>query len=184
MAALPTPNVTRCSLAVRGMHRGPFGSTVLAVPSPIQLVALHVLANVVWIGALLSVALLTARAPFVADPAEVGMLARRVYTRLAIPAFLVSLGAGAGKIALAPQIYAHLTWMHAKLGFAFLVIVLHHSIGARARRVANGNSAAGRGVGWLAIATFLCVAGAVWLGVAKSLPEMPWSARVHARSLE
>jgi uncharacterized membrane protein len=70
--------------------------------------------------------------------------------------------------------------MHAKLGFAFVVIVLHHSIGARARRVANGNSEAGRGVGWLAVATFLCVAGAVWLGVAKSLPEMPARARVQS----
>jgi putative membrane protein len=162
------------------MHRNAFGSTVLVVLSPISLIALHVLANVVWIGALLSVALLTARAPFVADPIDVGMLARRVYTRLAIPAFLVSLAAGAGRIALAPQLYAHLTWMHAKLGFAFVVIVLHHSIGARARRVANGNSEAGRGVGWLAVATFLCVAGAVWLGVAKSLPEMPARARVQS----
>jgi putative membrane protein len=140
------------------------------VPLPLLLVAAHVLANVVWIGALLSVATLTSRAPFVADPSDVGALARRVYWRLAVPAFLVSFGAGVGRIALAPQAYAHLPWMHVKLGLALVVIVLHHVIGARARKVAGGNGDAGHGLGVLATVTFLCTAGAVLLGVAKSFP--------------
>jgi putative membrane protein len=136
---------------------------------PVILVAAHVLANVVWIGALLSVAVLAGRAPFVADPADVGSLARRVYWRLAVPGFLASFAAGAARIALAPQAYAHLPWFHAKLGLAFVVIVLHHIIGGRARRVAGGNSDAGQGLGVMAALTFLCVAGVVLLGVAKSL---------------
>jgi putative membrane protein len=135
----------------------------------VLLVAAHVLANVVWIGALLSVATLTARAPFVADPSDLGSLARRVYWRLAVPGFLASVGAGVARITLAPQVYAHLPWFHAKLGLALVVIVLHHIIGGRARRVANGNADAGRGLGAVAVLTFLCVAGAVLLGVAKSL---------------
>jgi putative membrane protein len=134
------------------------------------LVAVHVLANVVWIGALLSVALIAGRAPFVADPADVGLLARRVYARLAVPAFLISFAAGAGRIALAPQAYAHLPWFHMKVAFAVVVIVLHHVIGGRARRVANGDAEAGRGLGGLAALAFLCVGAAVLLGVAKSLP--------------
>jgi putative membrane protein len=136
---------------------------------PVLLVAAHVLANVVWIGALLSVAVLAGRAPFLADPADVGSLARRVYLRLAVPGFLASFAAGAARIALLPQAYAHMAWFHAKLGLALVVIVLHHVIGGRARRVAGGNSDAGRGLGIVAGLTFVCVAGVVLLGVAKSL---------------
>jgi putative copper export protein len=51
------------------------------------LLALHVLGNVVWIGALLAVTTLAGRARMMADVAEIGQLARRVYLRLAVPAF-------------------------------------------------------------------------------------------------
>jgi protoporphyrinogen IX oxidase len=141
----------------------------LVTTLPVLLVAAHVLANVVWIGALFSVATLAGRAPFVAEPSELGLLARRVYWRLAVPGFLASLGAGVARIALAPQMYAHLPWFHVKMALAVVVVVLHHIIGGRARRVANGDSEAGRGLGALAAFTFLCVAGVVLLGVAKSL---------------
>jgi putative membrane protein len=129
-----------------------------------------VLANVVWIGALLAVAALVGRAPFVAEPAEVGVLARRVYWQFAVPGFIASFVAGVARIALMPQAYAHLYWMHAKLGLALVVIVLHHVIGARARRVARGQAEAGSGAGFLSFVVFLCVAGAVFLGVTKTFP--------------
>jgi putative membrane protein len=137
---------------------------------PTALVALHVLANVVWIGALLSVALLASRAPFMADAADVGALARRVYLRLAVPGFVVSFVAGVTTIALAPQAYARAPWMHVKLTLALAVIVLHHLIGARAKRVAKGDAEAGRSAAVLGLVAFACAAGAVLLGVAKSLP--------------
>jgi putative membrane protein len=137
---------------------------------PTALVAAHVLANVVWIGSLLAVALLTGRGRFAADPAEIGTLARRVHMSLAAPAFLASFAAGVAIIALNPRIYAYLPWMHAKLSFALVVIVLHHVIGGRARRVANGHAEAAHGMGILATLTFVFAAGAVLLGVAKSLP--------------
>jgi protoporphyrinogen IX oxidase len=140
---------------------------VSSLSLPIVLVTVHLVANFVWIGALLAVAVLAAAAPLSADPAEVGRLARRVYVRLAVPGFVASLVAGVARLLLAPSIYAHLPWMHAKLTFALVVIALHHVIGARARRVANGDAAAGRGVAALAIGTFVCAAGAVLLGVAK-----------------
>ena len=60
--------------------------------------------------------------------------------------------------------------MYAKLGFAVVVIVLHHVIGARARQVANGSVRAAYGtwaLGWL---TFLSAAGAVLFAIAKSTP--------------
>jgi putative membrane protein len=137
---------------------------------PVALVAVHLTANVVWIGALLAVALLAGRGPFSADPAEVGTLARRLHTALAVPAFAVSFAAGLARILLEPRVYAHMPWMHAKLTLAFVVIVLHHIIGARARRLAGGEGNAGRGMVTLAVVTFVCAAGAVVLGVEKSLP--------------
>jgi putative membrane protein len=137
---------------------------------PLALTAAHVLANVVWIGSLLAVALLASRAPFSADPAEVGTFARRVHVTLAVPGFLLGFAAGLARLLLAPGVYVHLPWMRAKLWFALGVIVLHHVIGSRARRVANGQADAGRGMGTLAFLVFACAAGAVLLGVAKSLP--------------
>jgi putative membrane protein len=137
---------------------------------PVALVAIHVTANVVWIGALLAVALLAARGPFSADPAEVGTLARRLYVTLAVPGFAGSFAAGLARILLEPRVYAHMPWMHAKLTFALVVIVLHHVIGARVRRLAGGRGDAGRAMGALAVATFVFAAGAVLLGVEKSLP--------------
>jgi protoporphyrinogen IX oxidase len=137
---------------------------------PVLLVSAHLVANVVWIGALLAVALIAGRGPQWADPAEVGALARRIYVRLAVPAFLASFAAGVARLVLDLRVYAHMPWMHAKLTLAVAVIALHHVIGARARRVAKGQGEAGRGMGALATATFVCAAGAVMLGVAKSLP--------------
>jgi putative membrane protein len=116
------------------------------------------------------VGVLIAHAPWTAEPPEVGRLARRIHVRLAIPGFLLSFGTGAARIGLAPMAYAHLPWFHVKLTFALVVIVLHHVIGARAKRVARGRVAAAAGVDFLAIGVLLCAAGAVLFGIAKSLP--------------
>jgi putative membrane protein len=140
------------------------------IPASTFLVAVHLLADVVWIGSLLSVGMLVARAPWMADASEVGALARRLYVTLAVPAFLVSLATGAARILMTPQMYAHAPWLHVKLTFALALIVLHHLIGGRARRVAAGKGKAGSGTGWIAALVFLCAAGAVLLGVTKSLP--------------
>ncbi len=136
----------------------------------VALVSAHVLANVVWIGSILAVGVLIGRARFMADAAEIGALARRVYLRLAVPAFLGSFAFGAARIAMDPHAYAHMPWFHAKLTFAVAVIALHHVLGARARQVAAGTPEAGNKAALLMVATFLCAAGAVWFGVAKQLP--------------
>jgi protoporphyrinogen IX oxidase len=135
------------------------------------LLAVHLIGNVVWIGSLLAVALLVAHAPWTAEPADVGRLARRVHLRLAVPGFLTTFAAGAARIWLMPAAYAHAYWLHAKLGLALLVIIFHHVIGGRARRVAAGHPEAAAGTDLMGIAAFLCAAGAVLLGIAKSLPS-------------
>jgi uncharacterized membrane protein len=140
------------------------------LPLVTALVASHVLANVVWIGALLAECLLLGRARFMADGAEIGALARRVHTRLAVPAFMSSFAFGVARIADDPRLYLHLPWMHVKLAFAAGVIVLHHVIGARSRRVAGGAIGEGSGGPFIGAVIFLCAAVAVLLGVAKQLP--------------
>jgi putative membrane protein len=137
---------------------------------PLALLASHVVGNVVWIGAILSVSVILGAAAFMAEPADAGSIARRVYLRLAVPAFLLSFGTGVGRIVIDPASYLHLPWMHAKLAFAFAVIVLHHVIGGRAKRVARGQRAAARGVGILGFFLLLFAACAAVLGVAKNIP--------------
>jgi putative membrane protein len=134
------------------------------------LVAVHVLANVVWIGALLSVTLIVARAGATKFPVEAWGLARYVHVRLAVPAFLVSFVAGVSRILLAPSVYAHAPWFHAKLTFALVVIVLHHVIGARTKRAAAGTADSARGVPLLGAFVFAAAAGAVFFAIARSLP--------------
>jgi 2-hydroxychromene-2-carboxylate isomerase len=81
------------------------------------------------------------------------------------------------------QSYAHMPWMHAKLTLALGVIVLHHIIGGRAKRVAGGSPDAGKGAQILLLATLVCAAGAVWLGVAKHLPCLAHASVVRSPGL-
>ena len=134
------------------------------------LLAAHVLANTVWIGALMSETVLLSRAAWHSDPADAGTFARRLHTRLAIPAFLASVAAGIARFVPGRYVYARMPWMYAKLGFALVVIVLHHVIGARARAVGSGHvrgSAGTWALGWL---TLLAAGGAVLFAIAKSTP--------------
>jgi putative membrane protein len=103
----------------------------------LALIWLHVTGNVVWIGSILAVAaILTASA---ADAKARGELGQRVYTLMAVPAFVLSFVAGTARLLLDPRYYlvAH-HWMHGKLLFALAVIALHHIIGARAKKLARG----------------------------------------------
>ena len=108
------------------------------------LVAVHVMANVVWIGAIVSVGWLTRRS---ADPAlgsaESKALADAayhiLYTRAAVPAFVVSFVAGVSRVAQDPKGYFSLHWFHGKLLFALVVIGLHHVLGAKAKKAAGGS---------------------------------------------
>jgi putative membrane protein len=141
---------------------------------PELLVVLHVTANMVWIGSIAAVGWLIAAAsqarqeaqapsaPEAPDQATEAVLARSLYLRVATPAFLVSFVCGGLRLGLDASTYMHLHWFHAKLTAVLVVIVLHHVIGAKARKVAAGSMQAGRGggilVGALLASTFLSVA--------------------------
>jgi putative membrane protein len=132
------------------------------------LLAAHMAANVVWIGAIVAVAWLTGRARLMADGAEIGRLAVLFYRRFAVPAFVISFLAGLGRLLTMPREYMQLHWMHGKLTFALIVIVLHHVAGGRAKRVAGGSMQAGQNSAILWISLLLCAAIVVVFAIFKS----------------
>jgi len=139
-------------------------------PHTAALLAAHVLANLVWIGALLAETQLLRSTRSLADPPSAGVLARRVHTRLAVPACLGSLATGLVLLMPARRLWAGTPWMGAKVGFAVALVALHLVIGARARRVAEGRADDARGawaLGWLVL---LASGAAVLLSVTKSTP--------------
>ena len=125
------------------------------------LVAIHVMANLVWIGTIASVGWLTAAASKESN-ADAAKLARNLYLRAAVPAFLASFTFGVSRLLLAPKYYMTSHWFHGKLTAVIVVIALHHVIGAKAKKVAAGSMQQGASggilVGALLAAAFLSVA--------------------------
>jgi putative membrane protein len=130
------------------------------------LVALHVAANLVWIGAILSVALaLVSRA---GDGRVGAQIAYELYRRLAVPAFVVSFLAGVSRLVLSLDLYfVETKYMHGKLLFAAIVIALHHVIGARAKAVATGRRSAPGPVGVLALLLLISAVAAALFVILK-----------------
>jgi putative membrane protein len=129
----------------------------------LPLVALHVSANLVWIGSMLAVAWLCGRARLMADGTEAGRFARGIHLRFAVPAFLVAVGAGVARLLVQPGPYLHAHWMHGKLLLAVVLIGLHHVLGAKAKRIARADTEAETGTGVLIVAILVAAAGAVTL---------------------
>jgi len=101
--------------------------------------ALHVCANLLWIGGIVGVAVIL---PGSLGTKEIrGAIALRMYRRLANPAFMVSFLAGTTLLLMNPAYYfVHTHMMHAKLPLALGVVALHHWLGRRTRRMASGEA--------------------------------------------
>jgi putative membrane protein len=130
------------------------------------LVATHVAANLVWIGAILSVGLvLVSRS---ADIRVVATLAYELYKRVAVPAFAVSFVAALIRLILSYKLYfVETKYMHFKLLFAAIVIALHHVIGGRARAVAGGRRNSPGPVGVLSLLLLISAVAATFFVVLK-----------------
>jgi len=130
------------------------------------LVALHVAANLVWIGAILSVALaLVSRA---GDGRVGAQIAYELYRRLAVPAFVLSFVAGLSRLMLDLDLYFVSTkYMHGKLLFAVIVIALHHVIGARAKAVSTGRRSSPGPIGVLALLLLISAVAATLFVIMK-----------------
>jgi putative membrane protein len=128
---------------------------------------LHVSGNLVWIGAILAVGVALAMQP-TTDSAVRGRMAYDIYRRLAVPGFVISFLCGAIRLGLDPRLYFKDThWMHAKLPLALAVIALHHVIGARARRMADGSVQGGGPAGILTAVLGLAALGAAFFAIFK-----------------
>lgn len=103
------------------------------------LVALHVAANLVWIGSILSVGVSLSSST--GEGRAGAQIAYELYRKLAIPAFALSLATALTRFSLEAKRYLTDPNMHPKLLLAMIVIVLHHLIGARAKAVATGRRA-------------------------------------------
>ncbi len=108
------------------------------------LLALHVMANLVWIGSIACVGWLVAaaaaagKANDIARSQTIADLAAAIYRRVATPAFALSFVFGLAQVALRADYYLKAHWFHGKLTFALAVIALHHVIGAKSKRAASG----------------------------------------------
>ena len=123
------------------------------------LVALHVFANLIWIGSIASVGWLTAQARELGDNDQgrsAGRMSLALYRRFATPAFVCSLLFGVSRLLMAPASYMHLHWFHGKLTFALGVIALHHVIGAQAKKVSSGSMQGANNSAILTLALFVC----------------------------
>ena len=139
---------------------------MLALSAYATLVSLHLFANMVWIGSISSVGALVSFASQT-GAVERGRLALLPYRFLATPAFLASLTLGVTCLALDPsRMLLRLPSMHAKLTLAAAVIVIHHWIGIRARKMASGLSESGPPKFALPL-LIACAAFAAWLAVVK-----------------
>ena len=128
--------------------------------------AFHVVANLVWIGAILSTALVLT--PGAGDEKVRGETALLLYRRLATPGFVLSFVLGLVVLGSNPALYLKAThFMHAKLPLAFGVIGLHHVIGARAKKLAAGTTKELGPVPVLAVMLLVLATGAAVLAVMK-----------------
>src|SRR5450432_1346266 len=131
------------------------------------LITLHVVANTIWIGSIVSVGVMLRHASR-AETAEAkaqGALARRIYQTIAQPAFAASFLFGGAMLARSVSTYMALHWLHGKLTFALAVIALHHVIGGKAKKVAAGSMQQVRNGAILSGALLLCVLAVVTFAV-------------------
>lgn len=140
---------------------------------PQVVVALHVFSVIFWIGSITVVGWLLANqasAPSADKGATAAELALSLYRRVAAPAFVLAFALGLVAFAQNLAFYKQAHWMHGKLTLALGVIALHHILGARAKRAANGsatNEATSRTSGMLTAGLVLCALGVVVLVVLK-----------------
>jgi putative membrane protein len=132
----------------------------------LALIWLHVSGNIVWIGAILAVAVVLVGGK--GEPKTRGGIAYDIYRRLAVPSFIVSFLCGTIRLLLDPSYYLKLHhWMHAKLPLALAVIALHHVIGARARKLANGAVQDAGSAGILGVVLAVAAIGAAFFAIFK-----------------
>ncbi len=129
----------------------------------LALIFVHVAANVVWIGSILAVAIVLLSDA--GDAKTRGALGKAIYMKAAVPGFVLSFAFGLVRFGMDAGIYAKNGWMHIKLTMALVVIVLHHLIGAKAKKMADGSVSDAGKTGIIATILALCAILAVFFVV-------------------
>lgn len=118
---------------------------------PLALVALHVTANLIWIGSIASTGWLLTRATRAHDAGDseraklIGEIAYGLlYQKVANPAFMASFSFGIARVLWSPSTYSHAHWFHGKMAFVLAIIAVHHVLGSRARKLSAGSMQAGQ----------------------------------------
>jgi putative membrane protein len=142
------------------------------------LLPVHVAANLLWIGSIVAVGLLLARGP--GDAKARGEAGRLIYRSLAAPSFVASFVLGIVVMAGNMTYYMKTThFMHAKLVLALIVIGLHHAIGARAKKMAEGK-VADEGPAWgMSLGLFATASLVAYVAVMKPFLRLCVAATGH-----
>ena len=123
------------------------------------IVVAHIVANLLWIGSIAAVGWLLVRAHGAKDDATgttIAVQARDLYRSVASPAFFASFTAVVVRVLLNPSAYMKAHWFHGKLTFAIAVIGLHHVLGAKAKKAADGGRQNVGTSGILTLSTVIC----------------------------
>ena len=105
------------------------------------LLVVHVFGLVFWVSGLLVTSMALTRHTQETSPDARQALARleRIFLRgLADPGALLTILAGTGLIMTNSHYYLHAPWLHIKLTFVFLLIVLHGIVAMRTKAFATG----------------------------------------------
>jgi uncharacterized membrane protein len=99
------------------------------------LLALHVLANLLWVGSLVSITRVITSA--VGEPdavrARFAAVARRIYRTVASPWMGIATLTGLAMIGVAQGAYFRFGWFHGKFTVALVMLGLHFVLGARVK---------------------------------------------------
>lgn len=102
---------------------------------PITLLAVHLLAVILWVGSLVSITRVLTMALDASGEsrAKLTEAARGVYRSVSSVWMGISLLAGIGLIAVTPGLF-RMGWFHGKLTAAIVMLALHFVLGAKVRR--------------------------------------------------
>lgn len=124
------------------------------------LLVAHVFGLTFWVSGLLVTTLALSRCGQEVSTEGRQAVARltRIFLRaMADPGALLTLLAGIGLITTNSNYFLHATWLHIKLGFVILLIVLHGIVAMRSKLVATGRMDARRSQARLLFVTILIV---------------------------
>lgn len=132
------------------------------------LLGLHLLSVMLWIGSLASIGLVASYASV--DTKVRGQLAYLLYRRCALPAFVLAFTSGFARLWLGwHSLYAKAGWMHTKLTLALVVIVLHHWVGARTRKMALAETNDTKSITYATFVSVLVASAIVFLVLLKTI---------------